>query len=59
MCVFSFLEPENFIKKRNNGTERSRTKKNLEASFAKESQIRNEHTYFADAAKEEGFEQIF
>ena len=32
--------------------------KNLEAAFAGESQARNKYTYFASAAKKEGFEQI-
>ncbi|MBA7714768.1 Rubrerythrin [subsurface metagenome] len=36
----------------------SKTEKNLEAAFAGESQARNRYTYFADVAKEEGFEQI-
>jgi rubrerythrin len=37
------------------GTE---TEKNLLAAFAGESQARNRYTYFASAAKKEGFEQI-
>jgi len=36
----------------------SRTEKNLLASFAGESQARNRYTYFASAARKEGFEQI-
>jgi rubrerythrin len=36
----------------------SQTEKNLLASFAGESQARNRYTYFASAAKKEGFEQI-
>jgi len=36
----------------------SRTEKNLLAAFAGESQARNRYTYFAGAAKKEGFEQI-
>ena len=36
----------------------TRTEKNLLASFAGESQARNRYTYFASAAKKEGFEQI-
>lgn len=36
----------------------SRTEKNLMTSFAGESQARNRYTYFASAAKKEGFEQI-
>ncbi|HPK53102.1 MAG TPA: rubrerythrin family protein [Smithellaceae bacterium] len=36
----------------------SRTEKNLLAAFAGESQARNRYTYFASAAKKEGFEQI-
>ena len=36
----------------------TRTEKNLEAAFAGESQARNKYTYFASAAKKEGFEQI-
>jgi len=36
----------------------SRTEANLLAAFAGESQARNKYTYFASAAKKEGFEQI-
>ncbi len=36
----------------------TRAEKNLEAAFAGESQARNKYTYFASAAKKEGFEQI-
>ena len=36
----------------------TQTEKNLEAAFAGESQARNKYTYFASAAKKEGFEQI-
>ncbi len=36
----------------------SRTEKNLLAAFAGESQARNRYTYFASAARKEGFEQI-
>lgn len=36
----------------------SRTEKNLLASFAGESQARNRYTYFASAARKEGYEQI-
>lgn len=36
----------------------TRTEKNLLASFAGESQARNRYTYFAGAARKEGFEQI-
>ena len=38
-----------------NGT---KTEKNLLAAFAGESQARNRYTYFASAARKEGFEQI-
>lgn len=38
--------------------EGTQTKKNLEAAFAGESQARNKYTYFASAAKKEGYEQI-
>jgi rubrerythrin len=34
------------------------TEKNLMAAFAGESQARNRYTYFASAARKEGFEQI-
>jgi len=37
---------------------RTRTEKNLLAAFAGESQARNRYTYFASAAKKEGYEQI-
>jgi rubrerythrin len=36
----------------------SQTEKNLLASFAGESQARNRYTYFAGAARKEGYEQI-
>lgn len=36
----------------------TRTEKNLATSFAGESQARMRYTYFASAAKKEGFEQI-
>ncbi len=36
----------------------SRSEKNLLAAFAGESQARNRYTYFASAAKKEGYEQI-
>lgn len=34
------------------------TERNLLKAFARESQARNRYTYFADAAREEGFDQI-
>jgi len=37
----------------------TKTEKNLLASFAGESQARNRYTYFAGAAKKEGYIQIF
>ena len=36
----------------------SKTEQNLKAAFAGESQARNRYTYFASAAKKEGYEQI-
>jgi len=36
----------------------SKTEANLMAAFAGESQARNKYTYFASAAKKEGYEQI-
>ena len=36
----------------------SKTEQNLLAAFAGESQARNKYTYFASAARKEGFEQI-
>jgi len=36
----------------------SKTEKNLLAAFAGESQARNRYTYFASAAKKEGYEQM-
>jgi len=36
----------------------TKTEKNVLASFAGESQARNRYTYFASAARKEGFEQI-
>ena len=40
------------------GLKGTKTEKNLLASFAGESQARNRYTYFASAAKKEGYEQI-
>jgi rubrerythrin len=37
----------------------SKTEKNLLAAFAGESQARNRYTYFASAARKEGYEQIY
>jgi rubrerythrin len=39
-------------------TKGTQTEKNLLAAFAGESQARNRYTYFASAARKEGFEQI-
>ena len=36
----------------------TRTEKNLLAAFAGESQAKNRYTFFAKAAKKEGYEQI-
>lgn len=36
----------------------TQTEKNLQTAFAGESQARNKYTYFASAAKKEGYEQI-
>ena len=36
----------------------SHTEKNILAAFAGESQARNRYTYFASAARKEGYEQI-
>lgn len=36
----------------------TKTEENLQAAFAGESQARNKYTYFASAAKKEGYEQI-
>ncbi|MBQ6260074.1 MAG: rubrerythrin family protein, partial [Firmicutes bacterium] len=36
----------------------TQTEKNLMEAFAGESQARNKYTYFASAAKKEGYEQI-
>ena len=36
----------------------TKTEKNLREAFAGESQARNKYTYFASAAKKEGYEQI-
>lgn len=38
--------------------EGTKTEKNLRDAFAGESQARNKYTYFASAAKKEGYEQI-
>jgi len=40
------------------GLKGSKTEKNLLKAFAGESQARNRYTYFASAAKKEGYEQI-
>ncbi len=36
----------------------TKTEKNLQTAFAGESQARNKYTYYASAAKKEGYEQI-
>ena len=36
----------------------SKTEQNLKTAFAGESQARNKYTYFASAAKKEGYEQV-
>ena len=36
----------------------SQTEKNLMAAFAGESQARNKYTFYAQVAKQEGYEQI-
>ena len=36
----------------------TKTEKNLMAAFAGESQARNKYTYYAEKAKEQGFDQI-
>ena len=36
----------------------TKTEQNLREAFAGESQARNKYTYFASAAKKEGYEQI-
>jgi rubrerythrin len=41
-----------------NSIKGTKTEKNLLATFAGESQARNRYTYFASAARKEGFEQI-
>jgi len=42
----------------NKSVKGSKTEKNLLAAFAGESQARNRYTYFASAARKEGYEQI-
>ena len=42
----------------NKSIKRTQTEKNLLTSFAGESQARNRYTFFASAAKKEGYEQI-
>ena len=41
-----------------NKYEGTQTEKNLQAAFSGESEARNKYTYFASAAKKEGYEQI-
>jgi rubrerythrin len=41
-----------------NNLKGTKTEKNLQAAFAGESQARNKYTYFAGAARKEGYEQI-
>src|SRR4030067_2148515 len=54
------MNPESFLKytEETMKLKGSKTEKNLLAAFAGESQARNKYTYFAGAAKKEGFEQI-
>ena len=53
--AFVKLEEE---KKTSNPYAGTKTEKNLEAAFAGESQARNKYTYFAQVAKNEGYEQL-
>jgi rubrerythrin len=46
------------MKKATKSIKGTKTEKNLLAAFAGESQARNRYTYFASAARKEGFEQI-
>jgi rubrerythrin len=46
------------MKKATKSIKGTETEKNLLAAFAGESQARNRYTYFASAARKEGFEQI-
>jgi rubrerythrin len=55
VCAKSINEEGFGMGKSVKGTE---TEKNLLASFAGESQARNRYTYFASAARKEGYEQI-
>jgi rubrerythrin len=41
-----------------NNLKGTKTEKNLQAAFAGESQARSKYTYFASAARKEGYEQI-
>ena len=54
-AAFSKEEEKNMSTTKYAGTQ---TEKNLQAAFAGESQARNKYTYFASAAKKEGYEQI-
>src|SRR3990172_3309828 len=54
------MNPESFLKytEETMKIKGSKTEKNLVGVFAGESQARNRYTYFAGAAKKEGYEQI-
>ncbi len=54
----AMLEAVNVVPGKKGKYEGTRTEKNLEAAFAGESGARNKYTYFASAAKKEGYEQI-
>ena len=54
----AFVKPEEETKASGNPYAGTKTEKNLEAAFAGESQARNKYTYFAQVAKNEGYEQL-
>ncbi len=54
----AFVKLEEEKKASGNPYAGTKTEKNLEAAFAGESQARNKYTYFAQVAKNEGYEQL-
>ena len=55
ILVYNIVVKENDMKTKYDGT---KTKENLEAAFAGESQARNKYDFFASKAKKDGYEQI-
>ena len=56
--IFNYTNFRGLKKENNMNLKGTKTEKNLMAAFAGESQARNKYTYYAEKAKEQGFDQI-